>query len=98
MEQKQEHATRLGVDDTLDTDEMVSRMKEMVDHPDHYNSTKYECIDVMIDIFGKEKAKAFAHLNAFKYLWRSGKKGSEAEDLKKAIWYLQKEVELIEKN
>ena len=96
MEQKQEHATHLGVDDTLDGDRMVDRIKEMVNHPDHYNSSKYECIDVMVDVFGKEKVKAFAHLNALKYIWRSGKKGSETEDLKKAIWYLQKELELLE--
>ena len=69
--------------------------KEEINHPDRYKNGGYECIDVMEAIFGKEAVMAFCKLNAFKYIWRSEKKG-HTEDLKKAIWYLNKNVELAE--
>jgi hypothetical protein len=31
--------------------------------------------------------------NAVKYIWRAGLKGSKEEDLRKAIWYLERELE-----
>ena len=60
--------------------------------PAHYTSGEIECIDAMREAFGDEGLKAFCKLNAFKYLWRSGKKGSEKEDIEKAIWYLRKSI------
>ena len=62
-------------------------MSECVNHPDHYKTGKFECIEVMKEIFGEEKVKDFCKLNAFKYLWRSDRKNGN-EDLKKAKWYL----------
>lgn len=62
-----------------------------VDHPSHYAGEKYECIEVMLEVFGEEATKHFCLLNAFKYLWRCGKKHeSPYEDIAKAIWYLDK--------
>ena len=66
---------------------------EAVEHPAHYNQGKYECIDVMVDVFGAEATSNFCILNAFKYLWRSKEKNG-CEDIKKAIWYLNKHLEL----
>ena len=68
--------------------------KEMVSHPDHYQGNKIECIEAMLDVFGKEKVSAFCELNAFKYQWRADKKGTDIQDKRKAIWYLDKYVEL----
>ena len=70
--------------------------KEMVNHPSHYKNNKYEAIDIMLDIFGKDKTLAFCELNAFKYLWRANNKGTDIQDKKKAIWYLNKYIELKE--
>ena len=70
--------------------------KEMVNHPSHYKNNKYECIDVMLDIFGKDKTAAFCELNAFKYLWRANNKGTDIQDKKKAEWYINKYIELKE--
>ena len=70
--------------------------KEMVNHPPHYKNNKYECIDVMLDIFGKEKVLAFCELNAFKYQWRANFKGTDIQDKKKTEWYLNKYIELKE--
>lgn len=68
--------------------------KEMVSHPSHYQGNKIECIDAMLDVFGKEKVSAFCELNAFKYIWRSDSKGTDLQDKRKAIWYLDKYNEL----
>lgn len=58
-----------------------------VNHPKHYDG-KYECIEVMRDVFGEDAVKSFCILNAFKYIWRHNKKNG-TEDLKKAKWYLE---------
>jgi hypothetical protein len=65
----------------------------IVSHPSHYCTGKFECIDVMLEVFGVEKVKAFCQLNAFKYLYRSDRKNS-IEDIQKAEWYLKKLQEL----
>lgn len=72
----------------------LSPQGEQVNHPKHYQGSKYECIDVMADVFGKEKTAVFCELNAFKYQWRADKKGASLQDKKKAIWYLNKYIEL----
>ena len=66
-----------------------------VNHPSHYNQGKYECIEVMVETFGIEAAKNFCLLNAFKYIWRAGEKNGR-EDIEKAIWYLNKYLEVSE--
>lgn len=72
---------------------MWEAIGDNVNHPSHYNQGKYECIDVMEDVFGKVAVSNFCLLNAFKYVWRSGKKNG-AEDIRKAIFYLEKYLEL----
>lgn len=64
-----------------------------VNHPSHYATGKYECIDVMLEIFGVEAVKTFCLLNAFKYNYRSGRKDG-LQDIEKAKWYLEKYIEL----
>lgn len=68
--------------------------KEMINHPPHYKNGNIECIEAMIDVFGKHKVAAFCELNAFKYQWRANNKGTDIQDKKKAIWYLNKYIEL----
>ena len=63
-----------------------------VNHPNHYTG-KYECIDAMRETQGVDAVKNFCICNAFKYLWRHGKKNG-VEDVKKAAWYLNKFIEL----
>lgn len=71
--------------------------KEDVNHPSHYNQGKVECIDAMESAFGVESVVTFCKLNSFKYIWRANDKGNTLTDLKKAEWYLNKAVELLEK-
>jgi len=59
-----------------------------VDHPKHYNANPsgVECIDVV-------EHMSFNVGNAMKYLWRADEKGNAIEDLRKAAWYVQREIE-----
>ena len=71
-------------------------MADNVNHPSHYCTGQYECIDVMIETQGVEATMNFCMCNAFKYLYRhNGKNG--LEDVRKADWYLCKYLELAEK-
>lgn len=68
--------------------------KEAVNHPSHYGGEDniYEHIKVC-------EALGFNyHLgNATKYIFRAGKKTNALEDLKKARWYLDREIQNQEK-
>ena len=70
-------------------------MADNVNHPSHYETGKFECIDVMVETQGVEATKDFCVCNALKYLYRHKRKNG-LEDIKKAIWYLNKFVELEE--
>lgn len=63
-----------------------------VNHPSHYTQhpSGIECIQVA-EHFN------FNRGNTIKYIWRAGEKNDELEDLKKAAWYLQREIEKVEK-
>jgi hypothetical protein len=62
--------------------------REMVNHPDHYQGNKFEVIDVIEDY-----NLGFSLGNAIKYILRADKKGARKQDLKKAIWYIQREID-----
>lgn len=67
-----------------------------VNHPSHYETGKYQCIDVIEETQGTEAVKDFCICNAFKYIYRHRHKNG-LEDVKKAAWYLNKYIELSEK-
>ena len=72
-------------------------MADNVNHPSHYETGKFECIDVMLETQGIEAVKKFCICNAFKYLYlHCGK--NVLEDVKKAGWYIRKYIELEEGN
>ena len=73
----------------------VNPPKDEINHPDRYAGGKFECIDVMSDVFGKEAVKHFCLLNAFKYIWRQERKGG-VEDIKKAMFYMDYYIKLTE--
>ena len=69
---------------------------ETINHPSHYaEGRKYEPIDVIEDW-----ELGFCLGNAVKYISRAGRKNPDAyiEDLKKAIWYIEREIRKVEKN
>ena len=67
-------------------------MQEQVNHPSHYGGkdNPYEAIKV-IDAWNLD----FCLGNVVKYISRAGKKGnnSKEQDLNKALWYLEHEIE-----
>jgi hypothetical protein len=66
---------------------------DLVNHPPHYTNhpSGIECIQVV-------EHMGFCLGNAIKYIWRADKKGNAVEDLKKAAWYINREIERREKN
>jgi hypothetical protein len=62
---------------------------ESVNHPSHYNKGRYEVIDVIEDW-----KLGFNLGNTVKYISRADHKGKAIEDLKKAQWYLEREIQL----
>lgn len=68
-------------------------MADNVNHPSHYETGNFECIDVMVETQGEEATKNFCVCNALKYIYRHKRKNG-IEDIQKAIWYLNKAVEL----
>jgi hypothetical protein len=61
--------------------------KDMVNEPPHYRAhpSGIECIQI-VEHFG------FCLGNAIKYIWRADEKGFALEDLKKARWYIDREI------
>jgi len=64
-------------------------MTDMVNHPPHYQG-KVEVIDAIESALGEEGFKAYCRGNALKYISRAGKKGDPEEDIRKAIWHLER--------
>jgi len=65
----------------------------VVEHPEHYNQhpSGVECIEIA-------EGFNFNLGNAIKYIWRAGLKSeSPAEDLRKAIWYVTRELERMQR-
>ena len=74
----------------------MSEKEEMVNHPKHYTFGKIEVIDAIEDW-----GLGFCLGNSIKYIARAGKKGpleKELEDLKKAKWYLERQIMNLEKS
>lgn len=70
-----------------------------VNHPNHYETGNFECIDVMQEAIGAEETASFCLCNAFKYIYRCKKKHEEpGKDVRKAIWYLNKYLEIREES
>jgi len=68
---------------------LESKKDEMVDHPNHYGGedNPYEAIKV-IEAWGL----GFNLGNSVKYISRAGKKLDILEDLQKASWYINREI------
>ena len=65
-------------------------MSDNVNHPRHYTKhpSGVECIQIT-------EHMGFNLGNAVKYIWRADLKGNQIEDLKKAVWYINREIQRI---
>lgn len=67
---------------------------ELIHSPPHYNKGKFEAIDVMDDWFSDDPLL----FTALKYLARCRHKGNLVQDLRKAIWYIERRITKEEEN
>ena len=67
-------------------------MTDPVNNPIHYTDhpSGIECIQIT-------EHMNFNLGNAIKYIWRAALKGKQMEDLKKAAWYVNREIARLEK-
>jgi len=67
-------------------------MSDSVAHPAHYTQhpSGVECIQIT-------EHMGFNLGNAIKYIWRADLKNDAIEDLRKAAWYINREIELRNK-
>lgn len=65
-------------------------MSDNVNHPRHYTKhpSGVECIQIT-------EHMGFNLGNAMKYIWRADLKGNQIEDLEKALWYINREIQRI---
>ena len=65
---------------------------DLINRPAHYTShpSGVECIQIT-------EHMSFNLGNAIKYLWRADEKGAPLDDLKKAAWYIAREIAKREK-
>jgi len=67
--------------------QVFAPMSHPIDHPRHYTThpSRVECIDIT-------EYMNFCLGNVVKYVWRADSKGDALTDLKKARWYLDREI------
>lgn len=72
----------------LDESATLVMRNDPVNHPKHYTNhpSGIECIQIT-------EHMGFNLGNAIKYLWRADLKADAVEDMKKAVWYIQREID-----
>lgn len=70
---------------------------DSVNHPEHYTQGKIEVFDALDD-WSEAGMISYCISNVIKYLTRYQLKGNPLQDLKKARWYLNREIEKYEKS
>lgn len=78
---------------------MSARKNDPVHHPSHYTSSPAKCsaCGAGIECIQVTEAMGFCLGNAVKYIWRCDLKKDAIEDLKKARWYIEREIERRER-
>jgi hypothetical protein len=73
--------------DSDDTVVEIKKKHDPVNHPKHYTAhpSGVECIQIT-------EHMGFNLGNAMKYIWRADEKNNAVEDLRKAVWYVQREI------
>jgi hypothetical protein len=67
-------------------------IRDNINHPPHYKVGGIETID-----FIEAKSLGYSLGNVVKYITRAEHKGNKLEDLKKAQWYLNREIDNLSK-
>ena len=85
--------TKISVANESNVNGVDEPKNDIINRPAHYTDGKIEVID-----FIEDKKLGFCLGNAIKYIARAGKKDptKTVEDLKKAIWYLNRRIKELE--
>jgi hypothetical protein len=78
-------------------DNLVTPEEDLVNHPNHYTSGGIECIDAIAASMTPIEYAGFLKGQVLKYVWRYRLKGKPVQDLKKARFYLDRLIQLTEK-
>lgn len=70
----------------------TSKDLEAVNNPPHYTTGKIEVYDFIFD-----QKLEYEEGNAVKYISRAKHKNNRIQDLKKAVWYLLRKIDNLEK-
>lgn len=67
---------------------MPTPSNDLINHPPHYSNhpSGVECITIT-------EYMNFCLGNAIKYIWRADLKGNDIQDLEKARWYIDREIQ-----
>lgn len=90
---KQENITNEYIHKYYSHPTLSNELNDVINHPSHYTQGRIECIDAMESAFGVAELAVYCKIAAFKYIWRCERKNG-SEDIKKAVWYLKKYLEL----
>lgn len=82
-----------GLSEGMGEETKVPEAPDMVNHPPHYNTGRFEVIDMIEDTLGGEGFEKYCIGTALKYLMRYEHKWNPLQDLEKAAWYLNKAIE-----
>ena len=74
-----------------------AELGDPVNKASHYNDGGIECIDAIEASMPPLEYAGFLKGQVLKYVWRYRLKGKPAEDLKKARYYLDRLIQIIEK-
>ena len=90
VDEVRKRAEGMGWRPAVETTDVISR-------PAHYTSSPAKCAGCArpiecIDITAHQN---FCRGNSIKYIWRAGLKGDALDDLRKAAYYINKEIERL---
>ncbi len=73
------------------TEKALTRKPDLVNHPPHYTAhpSGVECIQIT-------EHMNFCLGNAMKYIWRANDKDNAIQDLQKARWYIDREIQRLQ--
>lgn len=77
------------------TEFMAKKEFDVVAKPAHYNQSIIECIDAIEAALTEDELRGYYKGNVLKYTWRERYKNG-IEDMRKACWYYDRLVKLME--
>ena len=80
--------------DALNAEVVSDEVVDVVNSPPHYTSSPARCgCGNRIECIQITEHMDFCLGNAVKYIWRAGLKTDAIEDLRKSLWYIQREID-----